>query len=82
MYVILLDRIDPQKCKQARQYRMNFNLQRNSPGEDVFLKRKERKKIYENFVGTNWKMYVIERCLYGEVQQISMQNCILNVPST
>ena len=31
---------------------MNFNLQRNSPEEDVFLKRKERKKIYENFVGT------------------------------
>ena len=49
MYVILLDRIDPQKCKQAWQYRMNFNLQRNSPEEDVFLK---RKKIYENFVGT------------------------------
>ena len=52
MYVILLDRIDPQKCKQAWQYRMNINLQRNSPEEDVFLKRKERKKIYENFVGT------------------------------
>ena len=52
MYVILLDRIDPQKCKQAWQYRMNFNLQRNSPEEDVFLKRKERKKIYDNFVGT------------------------------
>ena len=31
---------------------MNFNLQRNSPEEDVFLKKKEGKKIYENFVGT------------------------------
>ena len=31
---------------------MNFNLQRNSLEEDVFLKKKEGKKIYENFVGT------------------------------
>ena len=52
MYVILLDRIDPQKCKQGWQYRMNFNLRRNSPEEDVFLKKKEGKKIYENFVWT------------------------------
>lgn len=52
MYVILLDRIDPQKCKQALQCRMNFNLQRNSPEEDVFLKKIEGKKIYENFVET------------------------------
>ena len=47
-----MDRVDPQKCKQAWQYRMNFNLQRNSPEEDVFLKKKEGKKIYENFFGT------------------------------
>ena len=31
---------------------MNFNLQRNSPEGDVLLKKKEGKKIYENFVGT------------------------------
>ena len=30
----------------------------------------------------HWKLSVIERCLYGEVQRISMRNCILNVPST
>lgn len=52
MYVILLDRIEPQKCKQPWQYRMNLKLQRNSPEEDVSLKKKEGKKIHENFVGT------------------------------
>ena len=31
---------------------MNFNLQRNSLEEDVFLKKKEGKKIYEKFVAT------------------------------
>ena len=38
-------------------YRMNFNLQKNSPEEDVSLKKKEGKKICENFVGTLETVY-------------------------
>ena len=41
-------------------YRINFNLKRNSPEEDVFLKKKEGKKIYDNFVRTLETVHNIE----------------------